>query len=561
MASLFTVGGQDLDDRYAPIDEVTPANYIGVPGTVGFGVGWCPVGDLPSGMVPMTGCKNPRHENYGNYKDRQNSQMVYIPAFYWRAYNLPAAGTQPVRMDGSLANTADPLLAGRAGGIEITQNPAQGEGWVIDRAFLIPTNHAAHVLEGTPEAVVHIAKGIFVDKCQCTYNGTGPTFFASPGSVVCTGQTIADNSPGSLNSWLYQGSESSNIYFSLGKAVYEGRTNAGISEYGTIRPTHLMPLWVWGMLVRLAMCQAKHSPKDNAIDPSICAWNCFPYTPGGNISNLSDNSRTWITTAGTLVNGGSLSFAESGVPTYGVAGQCDQGTEYISHNGQKCGVLDLVGRYWEYVGGAVVNGGDLHVLYNHNSNWTLSATISGEVTFATGNRVSLLNTKIHAFYYRNFPAFTEYVSGDPQQAGYTGVEYTAAACLMNWNITILGTSETESGTMFDHHVIDTSAPVSGDAILIPGNTTAPADGVITVGGGALASGASDTNNTDMASINMGMFSMCVWPSGSSATITPAPLVNSTNWRKIAARGCRYPLNPAIPNWDMAATHPLSPTTP
>lgn len=54
-----------------------------LPGEWGFGCGVAPVDIAGSlNMTPMEGYDDPTHENFGNYLDEQNSQMVWIPAMY-----------------------------------------------------------------------------------------------------------------------------------------------------------------------------------------------------------------------------------------------------------------------------------------------------------------------------------------------------------------------------------------------------------------------------------------------------------------------------------------------
>ena len=54
-----------------------------LPGEWGFGCGVAPA-DIAGilNMRPMEGYDDPTHENFGNYLDEQNSQMVWIPAMY-----------------------------------------------------------------------------------------------------------------------------------------------------------------------------------------------------------------------------------------------------------------------------------------------------------------------------------------------------------------------------------------------------------------------------------------------------------------------------------------------
>lgn len=59
------------------------SNSYPMPGEWGFGCGVAPA-DIAGvlNMTPMEGYDDPMHENFGNYLDEQNSQMVWIPAMY-----------------------------------------------------------------------------------------------------------------------------------------------------------------------------------------------------------------------------------------------------------------------------------------------------------------------------------------------------------------------------------------------------------------------------------------------------------------------------------------------
>ena len=58
-------------------------NNIGIPGQPGFGVGICP-GPLPAGMGGISGYTDPLSNSYGNYRFSDGSEMVWIPAFYYK---------------------------------------------------------------------------------------------------------------------------------------------------------------------------------------------------------------------------------------------------------------------------------------------------------------------------------------------------------------------------------------------------------------------------------------------------------------------------------------------
>lgn len=76
----------DADGDLSYITVNNGVNVIGIPAQVGFGVGVCPLANLPTGMTPMPGHNVPYLPNYGNYQYADGSVMVYIPKFYYRMH-------------------------------------------------------------------------------------------------------------------------------------------------------------------------------------------------------------------------------------------------------------------------------------------------------------------------------------------------------------------------------------------------------------------------------------------------------------------------------------------
>ena len=73
------------DDLIYVLDRHQPReNLIGIPGQMGFGVGICPLANLPTGMTPMAGYDQLGHDNYGNYQFTDGSVMIWVPKFYYR---------------------------------------------------------------------------------------------------------------------------------------------------------------------------------------------------------------------------------------------------------------------------------------------------------------------------------------------------------------------------------------------------------------------------------------------------------------------------------------------
>jgi len=116
-------------------------NNIGIPGQPGFGVGICP-GPLPAGMGGISGYADPLSNSYGNYRFSDGSEMVWIPAFYYKwgtGANGLAINAVDIKPFSQYASVADAAAA----------------GYALHRAFY----------DGGA-----IQLGVFVDKYQCSNN-------------------------------------------------------------------------------------------------------------------------------------------------------------------------------------------------------------------------------------------------------------------------------------------------------------------------------------------------------------------------------------------------------
>ena len=116
-------------------------NDIGVPGTLGFGVGTAPV--LLAGMTPLNGYDDINSENYGNYRyDLDGSIMVWIPAFWYKW----GTGSNGVDLNEIEIKAYDEY---------VDEATANADGFAIHRAFY----------DGGA-----IKSGVFVDKYMCSIN-------------------------------------------------------------------------------------------------------------------------------------------------------------------------------------------------------------------------------------------------------------------------------------------------------------------------------------------------------------------------------------------------------
>ena len=135
-------------DNITPEQITTPApttgnNDIGIPGTLGFGVGTAP--ELLIGMSELPGTQDISSDEYGNYIfDSDGSIMVWIPAF-WYKWGTGSNGVDLNQVDIKAFNYFE------------DETEANASGYAIHRAFYDG---------GT------IKEGVFVDKYMCSKHPT-----------------------------------------------------------------------------------------------------------------------------------------------------------------------------------------------------------------------------------------------------------------------------------------------------------------------------------------------------------------------------------------------------
>jgi hypothetical protein len=495
--SMFRVEDQDLDDRYVMRNSYSDlnCNNIGTPGRIGFGVGICLTNDLPAGMVPMEGCYDPANENYGNYIDADGSQMVYIPKFYTKI-----TGTT----------------------VEISNAPLAG--YALERAFIdgqnvwgtgSPQNNDRYTKDYADANGItyNIRKGIFVDKCHCS--GAMANWKAVIGATVATAAILRPD---------YLAYDHNDLFQRAALCGRNGCNNSLVTArtiYGTsaeVSVAHSMPIWVRGALVRLAMCHSQASPRDAAVNRAVCAWNISPYSPAGNFGNCTDSTRTWTPAAGVA----SLTFTpDGGGLGASKAGSCVQGTDFTAHNGQKCGVLDMCGNYFEHVAGCYVfNTTTSHfaVEHLHNSHKMVEPT-----RFGAGLHGGAFETD-HSYWYvlstvpggATWATPSGYIGGFPT---FTTDRNTAEYLL--WTSPFMSRSATPV------------AAFGNDRWFIPANGGYYMDGAVACGGTFRTwSGLSSP-------ADYGMHTMCNWR-GDSANVSPWGYPLASVGYELAGRAVRFP---------------------
>jgi hypothetical protein len=272
------------------------AHPIGVAGTMGFGVGTCPVALLPPGMIPMVGTYQPGHSNYGNYNYNGVAQCVFIPRFYYKI--TAGAGTAiDIKGTDTYANEA----------------AANAADYAIHRAFI----------DGGIEQV-----GFFVDKFENSKVAWGTGYIAGskknglPISTASTHNSIADLTACTVNQY----------YEAINAAHARDGVNGAVNALSI---WHVQSRFQWSALAMLSLAHGQA-----VTDTTWAAWYnaTYNYPLGLNNNNLANADvdvsglvYTWDNFAAT-----SSGKAGSGVPF-----------NKTTHNGQACGVADLNGNMYE----------------------------------------------------------------------------------------------------------------------------------------------------------------------------------------------------------------------
>jgi hypothetical protein len=271
-------------------------NDIGIPGTLGFGVGICPA--LPSDMSAKQGSTDRLNDNYGNYLNNSDgSHDVWIARFYMRLGHPdnPTFATYGVNSIDikSIYDFAD----------EATAN---AQGYYTHRAFFN---------NGT------LQQGFFRDKYDCSL----------------TGGNTASSIP--LGMPLVSGPGAGQLGFAACTANSQTPTNTygGAVQAARSRGAKWVPetIFMADALTRLSEAHAQA-----ATSATHCAWYSAGLTnfPKGNNNNaLRDTNDTTVqfTTAGAGVSA-AFALAGSGAPF-----------NKTTHNGQASGVADVNGNVYK----------------------------------------------------------------------------------------------------------------------------------------------------------------------------------------------------------------------
>lgn len=272
-------------------------NDIGIPGTKGFGLGIAPT--LPSGMTSLTGYDDPTHDNYGNYQYQDGSIMCWIPAFYYKFVG--------------------PILIIKRFSKFVDVAHANANGYTLHRAFFNKGE---------------VKNGFFLDKYEWSKNNYAGNDIASS---IKNGITLTED---------------------LTKNPYSGLTGLNTShnnDSGTIavaktRGSKFFP-YTRMQFGAMGFLSYAHSLATSSTE--MAAWyvseGCS--APRGNDDgwknppiSRDDTALVWEYDGLSAAGGGKTGSA-------GYGGGVGNIFAKSTHNGQNCGVADLVGNLWEQTPG------------------------------------------------------------------------------------------------------------------------------------------------------------------------------------------------------------------
>ena len=266
----------------------SPANDIGVPGAMGFGVGICP--SPGATYAAMTGTTIQGHDNYGNYQTADGSVMVWVPRCWFKVgLGVAANGLDINRVDVKpAAYFADEAAANAAG---YMSNRADWDGGTLQ-------------------------PGQFVDKYPCSASG-GKAVSAKNATPMVSGPAAGQ------------------VGFS---AVGAANAYYGAIAAAKTRGTQFFPASRF-IVAKLALLSLAHGQAATAA--THCAW--YDATGVANFPKGCNNN------ALRDINDSSVLYTTAGASSYPAMPLAGSGVPFAktTHNGQACGVADLNGTVWE----------------------------------------------------------------------------------------------------------------------------------------------------------------------------------------------------------------------
>jgi len=260
------------------------AGLIGVPGTLGFGVGVCL--EDAAGYTGLPGHDVIGHQNYGNYQYTDGSVMAWVPIFYYRIGHPdnPTYGEYGVN---SIDIKGPETYADEAA--------ANADGYALHRAFI----------DGG-----QVQPGFMHDKYLCSNN-------AGTASSIRNGDPLSTNSAHNPISGL-TGSPANNYGGTWEAAKTRGSQFFVCSQF------------IRGAIAMLALAHAQASTT-TTFNAWYDATNNWP--KGCNNTALGDHADA------------DVSYTSDG---YSNCGKTGSGVPFAktTHNGQESGICDINGPMW-----------------------------------------------------------------------------------------------------------------------------------------------------------------------------------------------------------------------
>ena len=274
---------------------------IGIPGTLGFGVGVCQVDDQllqQAKLTALDGYDDPTSDNYGNYIHENGSIMVWIPAFCYR-----------------IGNQSNPLYEKYGENlIEISDADNAGkDGWILHRAFIDRGQQKA---------------GVFIDKYLSSKHANNyEPVSVKNGEIICMLYDYLPATNPKYNMSFDMVNDDQSLWGHIGDALVLAKRRG--KQYVCLSS------FVWSAITMLAFAHAQASTNND-----VCAW----YDPEGVLNWPKGN-----TSDGTChdFRDRSVSFTPSSFDKrHSLAGS---GTPFAktTHNGQNCGIADVSGNAME----------------------------------------------------------------------------------------------------------------------------------------------------------------------------------------------------------------------
>ena len=293
-------------------------------GVKGFGVAYMPVAAQSVGLTPLDGANDPNNDNFGNFKDQYNNIFVCIPKMYYKVDTVNRFA-----------------LTGNTPSVYIS---------LVEKDGYIPF-YAFRKTDGSYVDCVFVSKYIMSKESnRAAYKkNTDPVSSYSSYNIMPGGGTTNE---GYFTAVKTTGSKYCLHYAAMRFVYYltaEAHKQELLRKYGS----------------------------RNSVPAELCAWlDTGPMFPKGNDTSLKSGDDSTLT------------FTQAGSGAYTGNSKCGSCSNFAksSHNGQACGIIDLVGQMYEVDAGYEcigTNYTDLYVLKGIDQLASLTASNHKNTSYYT----------------------------------------------------------------------------------------------------------------------------------------------------------------------------------